>query len=118
MLERWIADKLKQTMRYTPVVALLGPRQVGKTALAQAVSKNRSTLYLDLENPEDLLKLSDPFAFLSLHGDKLVIMDERQCSLDLFMDQLYRTVRPEHAGSALYYAGRHSEIRLPIAFGI
>jgi uncharacterized protein len=85
MLERWIADKLEQTMRYTPAVALLGPRQVGKTTLAQTVAKSRSALYLDLENPEDLLKLSDPSEFLSLHGDKLVIVDEIQRFPDLFM---------------------------------
>ena len=85
MLERWIADKLEQTMRYTPAVALLGPRQVGKTTLAQTVAKSRSALYLDLENPEDLLKLSDPSAFLSLHGDKLIIVDEIQRFPDLFM---------------------------------
>ncbi len=85
MLKRWIKDKLEQTMRHTPAVALLGPRQVGKTTLAQTITESRSSLYLDLENPEDLLKLSDPSAFLSLHGDKLVIVDEIQRLPDLFM---------------------------------
>ena len=85
MLKRWIIDRLEQTMLYTPAVALLGPRQVGKTTLAQTITENRSALYLDLENPEDLLKLSDPSAFLSLHDDKLIIVDEIQRSPDLFM---------------------------------
>ncbi len=57
-------------MQHAPAVALLGPRQVGKTTLALMVVESRSALYLDLENPEDLLKLSDPSAFLSLHADK------------------------------------------------
>jgi len=39
---------------------------------------------LDLESPEDLLKLSDPTAFLSTHFDKLVILDEIQRAPDLF----------------------------------
>jgi len=72
-------------MQHTPAVALLGPRQVGKTTLAQTLAGNRSALYLDLENPEDLLKLSDPYAFLSIHSDELVIVDEIQRSPDLFM---------------------------------
>lgn len=72
-------------MRHTPAVALLGTRQVGKTTLAHSIAESRTALYLDLESPEDLLKLSDPSAFLSLHGDKLVIVDEIQRAPDLFM---------------------------------
>ncbi|MCP4253910.1 MAG: ATP-binding protein [Candidatus Scalindua sp.] len=85
MIKRWITNKLEKSMQYAPAVALIGPRQVGKTTLAQMVAKSRSALYLDLENPEDLLKLSDPSAFLSLHADKLVIVDEIQRTPDLFM---------------------------------
>ena len=66
-------------------MALLGTRQVGKTTLAHSIAESRTALYLDLESPEDLLKLSDPSAFLSLHGDKLVIVDEIQRAPDLFM---------------------------------
>lgn len=72
-------------MRHTPAVALLGTRQVGKTTLAHSIAESRTALYLDLESPEDLLKLSDPSAFLSMHGDKLVIVDEIQRAPDLFM---------------------------------
>lgn len=71
-------------MQRTPAVALLGARQVGKTTLAQAIAQDRTSIYLDLESPEDLVKLSDPTAFLSPHGDKLVILDEIQRSPDLF----------------------------------
>ncbi len=74
MIERWITGKLEHTLRHTPAVALLGARQVGKTTLAHTIAKTRTALYLDLENPEDLLKLSDPSAFLSLHSDKRVIV--------------------------------------------
>jgi hypothetical protein len=76
---------LEQTIRHMPVVLLLGARQLGKTTLALAVASSRSALYLDLENPQDLLKLSDPSRFLSLYNDRLVIVDEIQRAPDLFM---------------------------------
>jgi len=85
MLERWITDKLQKNISQVPAVALLGPRQVGKTTLAKTVAKGIESLYLDLEAPEDLLKLSDPTSFLSTHSDKLIILDEIQRSPDLFM---------------------------------
>ncbi len=85
MLERWITDKLQKNIAQVPAVALLGPRQVGKTTLAKAVAKGMDSLYLDLESPEDLLKLSDPSSFLSTHSNKLVILDEIQRAPDLFM---------------------------------
>ncbi len=83
MIKRWLTTLLEQTMQHTPAVALLGPRQVGKTTLAQTIAERRPALYLDLESPEDLLKLRDPLAFLSLHRDKLVIIDEIQRTPDL-----------------------------------
>lgn len=85
MIHRWISEKLEQTIQQTPAVALLGARQVGKTTLAHTIARERKSLYLDLESPEDLLKLSDPTAFLSRHADKLIILDEIQRTPDLFM---------------------------------
>lgn len=72
-------------MQRTPAVALLGARQVGKTTLAHLISQDRSSTYLDLESPEDLMKLSDATAFLSQHSDRLVILDEIQRAPDLFL---------------------------------
>lgn len=85
MLKRWITNKLEKTIEYTPAVALLGPRQIGKTTLAKAISKVRRSIYLDLESPEDLLKMQDPLSFLSDHKDQLVILDEIHRIPDLFM---------------------------------
>ncbi len=85
MIDRWITHKLKKTIDNRPVVALLGARQVGKTTLAQKISSYySSSIYLDLESPEDLLKLSDPISFLSSHKDKLIILDEIQNTPDIF----------------------------------
>ena len=84
MLKRYLTEKLSSTTAQMPAVALLGARQVGKTTLARTIAKDINSIYLDLEAPEDLLKLSDPSSFLSLHADKLVILDEIQRRPDLF----------------------------------
>jgi len=84
MIERQITERLQATIAQVPAVALLGARQVGKTTLAKTIAKDIDSIYLDLEAPEDLLKLSDPTSFLSAHADKLVILDEIQRSPDLF----------------------------------
>lgn len=84
MLKRIITPKLKEAIKHNPAVALLGMRQVGKTTLAHEVAKNLPSIYLDLESPEDILKLSDPVSFFQLHSDKLIILDEIQRAPDLF----------------------------------
>ncbi|MCY3624639.1 MAG: ATP-binding protein [Candidatus Dadabacteria bacterium] len=84
MLKRWITHRLEKNIARNPAVALLGARQVGKTTLSQYISRNRESIYLDLEAPEDLLKLSDPTGFLRSHNDKLIILDEIQRVPDLF----------------------------------
>lgn len=84
MLKRQITQKLQATIAQVPAVALLGARQVGKTTLAKTIAEDIDSIYLDLEAPEDLLKLSDSTSFLSAHADKLVILDEIQRSPELF----------------------------------
>lgn len=85
MLTRWITTQLQETLAHSPAVALLGPRQVGKTTLAKVIAKHQPAIYLDLEAPEDVLKLSDPGRFLASHSDKLIILDEIQRLPDLFL---------------------------------
>lgn len=84
MILRQITEKLQATIAQVPAVVLLGARQVGKTTLAKTIAKSIDSIYLDLEAPEDVLKLSDPSSFLSAHADKLVILDEIQRIPDLF----------------------------------
>ncbi|MET0049203.1 MAG: ATP-binding protein [Sedimenticola sp.] len=84
MILRQITEKLQATIAQVPAVALLGTRQVGKTTLAKTIAENIDSIYLDLEAPEDVLKLSDPSSFLSAHADKLIILDEIQRIPDLF----------------------------------
>lgn len=85
MYKRLLAQEISEKLSKNPAVAILGPRQVGKTTLAMEVAKNKPSIYLDLENPEDLQKLRDPGHYLNLHTDKLVILDEIQRYPDLFM---------------------------------
>ncbi len=80
-----MTDGLQKNIARVPAVALLGPRQVGKTTLAKTIVKDIDSIYVDLEAPGDLLKLRDPTSFLRSHSDKLVILDEIQRSPDLFM---------------------------------
>ncbi len=76
MYARTIEPRLLAELDDSPAVALLGPRQSGKTTLALEIGKRRPSVYLDLESPSDRAKLDDPEAFLSAHIDKLVILDE------------------------------------------
>ena len=84
MLERWMIDQLEESLAHYPVVALLGARQVGKTTLAKKIAHSQPSIYMDLEAPEDLLKLRDPTSFFSQYSDKLIILDEIQHMPDLF----------------------------------
>jgi predicted AAA+ superfamily ATPase len=76
MIERRIALNLIERLDETPAVALLGPRQVGKTTLARTIGEQRPSLYLDLESDADRARLTEPELYLAQHEDKLVILDE------------------------------------------
>ena len=83
-----VLDRLKQF----PAVALLGPRQTGKTTLAKYVARQglsgRETVYLDLESAADRERLADAELYLAGHEDRLVIVDEVQR-----MPELFRSLR-------------------------
>jgi len=67
----------------SPVTALLGPRQCGKTTLAKAFSTNQVSHYFDLEAPSDQQRLQNPELLLS-SLDGLVVLDEIQLMPQLF----------------------------------
>ncbi len=83
---RVLATELRQLLDHFPAVALTGPRQCGKTTLAHQLAETlgKSSLYLDLENTADRLKLTDPNAFLDPMAERLIILDEVQRVPDLF----------------------------------
>jgi len=69
-----------------PVIALIGPRQVGKTTLALEVSKklDKPVTYIDLESDADFNKLTDAETYLKRFSGQLLIIDEVQRKPDLF----------------------------------
>lgn len=84
MFARCAKSHVEELLEQFPAVALLGPRQIGKTTLALAVAKQTDALYLDLELPGDLARLADPVDYLSRHRDKLIILDEIHRVPELF----------------------------------
>lgn len=100
-----LAAAIHAALRRSPGVALVGPRQVGKTTLARDYLAPESPNYFDLENPLDLQRLAEPMTALSpLRG--LVVIDEIQRGPDLFpalrvlMDREPRAARFLILGSA------------------
>ena len=84
-INRALQSTILERLGWSPAVALLGPRQCGKTTLAKQVAANFPTsLYVDLENPADLRRLDDPQLFLDNNREALIILDEIQLKPDLF----------------------------------
>ncbi|NTV66205.1 MAG: ATP-binding protein [Chlorobaculum sp.] len=84
MIERILIHKLQKALTLYPAVALLGPRQSGKTTLALEVGSARDALYLDLESELDRSKLASPELYLGERLDRLVILDEVHRTPGLF----------------------------------
>jgi hypothetical protein len=84
MFKRHLQSLLSEELRFSPAVALLGPRQVGKTTLAREVARDIAHVYLDLESERDRGKLAQAELYLEGHLDKLVILDEVHRAPGLF----------------------------------
>lgn len=84
MIDRpFISLRVRTALRRSRVVALLGPRQSGKTTLARTFLREGAPGYFDLEDPESLARLSEPMTTLKrLQG--LIVIDEIQRQPDLF----------------------------------
>jgi len=84
MIPRRALQSVERALSRQAAVALIGPRQVGKTTLALAIGETVPSLYLDLEAREDQAKLSAPALFLGAYADRLVILDEIHRAPELF----------------------------------
>jgi len=91
MINRIIENKLLKTNNNFPITGIIGPRQIGKTTLAKWLSKRieKETIYIDIENPRDRIRLSDPNLFFEANMDKCIILDEIQ-----LMPELFSILRP------------------------
>jgi hypothetical protein len=78
-----LIGQISSALRRSPVVALLGPRQCGKTTLARGIAAGRRGDYFDLESPVDLARLEHPLQALAAQRG-LVVIDEIQRRPDLF----------------------------------
>ena len=84
-VERAISAELITDLTIFPAVALLGPRQCGKSRLAARISESiPESIWIDLENPRDRAKLSDPQLYLEMNASQFVCIDEIQLIPDLF----------------------------------
>lgn len=84
MLLRRNANIVREALARQAAVALIGPRQVGKTTLALSIAEETASLYLDLEAREDRDKLTEAVLFLRDYEDRLVVLDEIHRVPELF----------------------------------
>ena len=87
MFDRLAARIVRERLNASPAVAILGPRQVGKTTLARVIAAERAdSLVLDLESAQDRARLEQPRAFFQANRDRLVVLDEVQNLPEIFSE--------------------------------
>ncbi|MBI9106633.1 MAG: ATP-binding protein [Spirochaetales bacterium] len=86
MIDRNLESEIMKYLSISPITALLGPRQCGKSTLARKIITDHpdAWIYLDLERPSDLRQLDDPELFFISAGEKIVCIDEIQLRPDIF----------------------------------
>jgi len=86
MIARYLSSELAERVNDMPVVAVLGPRQVGKTTLVKnfATQTAKKVIYLDIESPQDRNRLQDPELYFSERQNDLIVLDEIQRFPELF----------------------------------
>lgn len=91
MFSRTAAHRIEHALSWSPAVALLGPRQVGKSTLARAIAeKDPRSLLLDLERAQSRERLAQAEAFFAANRQRFVVLDEVQ-----YMPELFRELRSE-----------------------
>ena len=93
MITRALTETVTARLHQFPAVALIGPRQVGKTTLARRLAVAGDSVYLDLEDPVDAAKLDDAAGYLRGLRRRLVVIDEVQRAPGVF--QLLRVLIDE-----------------------
>jgi len=84
-LDRFSSVSICNHLKEFPCVAILGARQIGKSTLAKKLILDfPKALYLDLESPADLAKLTEPLAFLEANRQKIICLDEIQRLPEIF----------------------------------
>ncbi|GAA4398014.1 ATP-binding protein [Nibrella viscosa] len=96
MFERSLIHTIRTCLTQFPAVAVLGPRQVGKTTLVKTLLGDfaKEVVYLDLEYIADQRRLVQPDLFFQANQDKLIVLDEIQRMPELF--PLLRVMIDQH----------------------
>lgn len=111
MITRRLETKLKETLQWSSSVALVGPRQIGKTTLAKNISLKTPSIYLDLEDSNELKKAQDITALHTENSNKLIILDEVQRLPEVFTQLrgiIDRERRKEHREGLFLFLGSAS----------
>lgn len=102
-------SRLKTSINRSPVTALLGPRQCGKTTLARQLAGQRESTFFDIESVPDQRRLQNPELMLgSLAG--LVVLDEIQIMPELFQVLRVLVDRPENQAHFLILGSASPEL--------
>jgi uncharacterized protein len=84
-IQRQLLENLKKYLSIFPAIAILGPRQCGKSTLVKSLTRNfDGILYLDMQKESDLNKLVEPELFFESNADKIICLDEIQLMPKLF----------------------------------
>jgi predicted AAA+ superfamily ATPase len=85
LIDRHIESFVRENLSVFPAVAILGPRQCGKSTLVKMLYQDSDPyLYLDLQNLDDLNKLREPMLFFRANQDVTICLDEIQLMPELF----------------------------------
>ncbi|MCK4920730.1 MAG: AAA family ATPase, partial [Bacteroidales bacterium] len=85
LVQRKTEGFVKENLSVFPAVLILGPRQCGKSTLVKMMSDYlQDFIYLDLQNRDDIAKLSEPGLFFQTNKQKTICLDEIQLIPDLF----------------------------------
>jgi predicted AAA+ superfamily ATPase len=109
MFDRKSLQEIQDLLSWSPAVAILGARQIGKTTLAKLIAKDfHKSIYLDLENAQTLSKLQQPDFFFQAHRHQLVVLDEIQNAPELFSHLRGEIDADRQSGRFLFLGSPHS----------
>lgn len=86
MIRRRVLSDVRESLRNQAAVALIGPRQVGKTTLAHQIADEVDAVYFDLESSSDRSMVAEPALNLEPFEDKLVVLDEIHRAPEIFRE--------------------------------